>query len=102
MKKANSIFINQREFLNRIVDLLEKYGNYVDIVMLESYCQLTDVITEDSVDDEHSIIRTYDLYVNEYKVLSSNAMVNKNNMELENTNTYIRLSDALESVKLLY
>lgn len=101
-EQARAIFINQREFLNRIIDLLEKYGNDVDIVMLERYYPIADVITEDDVDDVSSIIRTYDLYVNEYKVLSSSAIVNKNNMGLDNINTYIRLSDALETFESLY
>ena len=50
----------------------------------------------------YSIIRTYDLYVNKYKVLSSSAVINRNSMGLENIDTYIRLSDALELVMPLY
>jgi len=102
MRNARIIFVNQREFINRIVELLEVHNNIVSVIVSEIYYPIADVLTFDEVDDVCAIIRTYDLYVDEYKVLSSSAIVNDDRMELENKDTYIRLSDALDTVGLLY
>lgn len=101
-KNASVIFVNQKDFLNKITEVLQSHSNDVDVVVSESFYPIANVITGDEVDDEKVIIRTYDLYVNEYKVLSSSAIVSGNKMELENKDTYIRLSDAMDSVISLY
>lgn len=101
-KKASTIFINQKQFFVKLEEVLQLHGNDVDVVVSDVIWPIADVITGDSIDDMSSIVRIYDLYVDEYKVLGSSAIVNDDRMGLFDKDTYIRLCDALNLVSSLY
>lgn len=101
-EQANAIFISQKDFLSGIGCVLEANGNYIDAITSDVVCPISDTITGDSVDSMISIVRTYDLYVNGYKTISSSGIINDDRLGLISRDTYFRLSDAETLVSPLY
>ena len=63
---------------------------------------ISDVLTGEEVDNDTDIVRTYDVYVDEYKLFSTMGIVHDDRLGLYDRDTYIRLSDAEELASSLY
>ena len=101
-REANTIFINQKDFVEGIAMVLEEKHNHVDIVVSDELMPISDVLTGEEVDNETDIVRTYDVYVDEYKLFSTMGIVHDDRLGLYDRDTYIRLSDAEELASSLY
>lgn len=100
--EANTIFINQKDFVEGIAMVLEEKHNHVDIVVSDELVPISDVLTGEEVDNETDIVRTYDVYVDEYKLFSTMGIVHDDRLGLYDRDTYFRLSTALELASSLY
>lgn len=97
IKSSNGIFISQKDFIDRIVSSLEKHNNKVSMEVNDTLLPILDIITGDEdVDNTKVNIRTFDLYIDGYKIFTSSAV------KVEEYDPYIRLSDAINSISSLY
>lgn len=101
-EEANTIFINQKHFLEGVATLLEANHNNVDIVMSDVLSPIADCLTGEAVDDMGDVIRTYDVYINGYKSISSLGIVGDNRLGLYDRDTYFRLDTAETLIGSLY
>lgn len=101
LKKASTIFISQQQFMSGLAKLLATYGNDVSVITSEEMIEICD--RDYFLDDDSDVIvRTYDLYVDEYKNISVTGIVAGNKMGVVGQDTYFRLSDAIGVVRPLF
>lgn len=101
-EEANKMFINQKDFIEGIAMVLEDKNNHVDIVISDEEVPICDFLTGEDVDNETDIVRTYDVYCDEYKLFSSMGIIHDDRLGLYDRDTYFRLSDAEVLAKSLY
>lgn len=99
---ANRMFINQKDFLEGIAEVLEKRHNTVDIIMWDELIPIADCITGEEVDNMESVVRNYDVYINGYRTFSSMGIIGDDRLGLYDKDTYFRLSEASELASSLY
>ena len=100
--EANTVFINQKDFIEGIAIVLEENHNHIDIVVSDEEVFISDVLTGEDVDNETDIVRIYDVYADGYKLFSTMGIVHDDRLGLYDRDTYFRLSDAEVLVSSLY
>ena len=101
LKSASTIFISQQQFMSGLEELLVTYGNDVSVITSEEMVEICD--RDYFLDDDSDVIvRTYDLYVDEYKTISVRGIVAGNKMGVVGQDTYFRLSDAIGVISPLF